>query len=1103
MKQVLTLMNLIVFFCSTSFAGEIKELVTKSNIHGGLVVSVGDVNPEFLKELRVDDSYTVEGVSEDAAAVNQARMTLTAESKGRIETSTYNGTTIPFIDNIIQLLVITKNDGSKITGAEVNRVVAPFGVVLLKNGVDIPGLDDNKNFTALNLDGVTGWSAYKKKYPKEMDEWTHFLHGPDGNVVANDKALDSPFHIQWVSGPELARDHGRLASTSGCVSANGRLFTIMDEGPNVTVSLPPDWQLIARDAFSGVLLWKRKIGDWEGQMRAFRSGPAEISRRIVAVGDKVYVTLSYTTPVEELDAATGKTIKVYEGTKDAYEIVYKDGLLYLVIGEPSAPVNYNSPGARPAPHNKRILVINAETGAVVWKKDDTSTKELYPLTMCIADNKLYYQEPKGIHCLDASNGKELWFTPRVAAMKRLGWAAPTMLVVDDVLLSADIKDKAPKNNAKKRTKKKGGKEKKKPAQTEKSTSDSSSCCTVSWSSSPAAGSNQGELIAYSTKDGKELWRCPVTQGYNSPIDVFVVDNLVWYSNNIKLHSPTYTDGRDLHTGEVVKNIDTAPAWTEEHHQRCYRNKATSKYIITGRQGVEFLPLDGSLPTANYWTRGECQYGVLPCNGLLYTPPHACSCYIQTKLNDYNALAGRRDFDFKDFEGERLEKGEAFGSVTSTDSAMPKNESWTYRANPERSSYIDADLPTDLKEKWSSKLDGTPTAPVAAEGVILLAIPEKHEVAAFSMNDGTPLWKYYAGARIDSPPTIYNGKAIFGAHDGYVYCLRLKDGALMWRFLAARNKLQHICYEQVESVWPVVGSVLIKDGVVYALAGRSSYVDGGMILWKLNPESGEIIARKDLCDMDLKTGSQKKENVVGMELEGALPDVMASSGDRIYIRDLNLDKEGKKLPYDTYHIFSNMGFLDDTYFNRGYWIYGKRHFSGAADGLTTSRYVPSGYLMASDADHVFGFDRNQYLPKDKGLIKGSSNLYCASKKLIELEGKIETKKNKGRAIVDLMKPTKVTYLWKNEAQIIVRGMVIAQNALFIAGPKFPEISGLSGNKIILQDDSQSLIMAVDKKTGKTLSSGPAISGLPVVDGLIASDGKFFITTKNGILYCIDK
>ena len=33
--------------------------------------------------------------------------------------------------------------------------------------------------------------------------------------------------------------------------------------PTASVALPPDWTLIARDAFNGVLLWTRLIEDWQ------------------------------------------------------------------------------------------------------------------------------------------------------------------------------------------------------------------------------------------------------------------------------------------------------------------------------------------------------------------------------------------------------------------------------------------------------------------------------------------------------------------------------------------------------------------------------------------------------------------------------------------------------------------------------------------------------------------------------------------------------------------------------------------------------------------------------------------------------------------------
>ena len=97
--------------------------------------------------------------------------------------------------------------------------------------------------------------------------------------------------------------------------------------------------------------------------------------------------------------------------------------------------------------------------------------------------------------------------------------------------------------------------------------------------------------------------------------------------------------RDLATGNVVKEIT---AENPKHHHRCYENKATDRYILGGRRGTEFLDLESGDYLWHSWARGTCRYGVMPCNGMLYVPPHACGCYITVKLMGFNALAPARD-----------------------------------------------------------------------------------------------------------------------------------------------------------------------------------------------------------------------------------------------------------------------------------------------------------------------------------------------------------------------------------------------------------------------------------------------------------------------------
>ena len=112
----------------------------------------------------------------------------------------------------------------------------------------------------------------------------------------------------------------------------------------------------------------------------------------------------------------------------------------------------------------------------------------------------------------------------------------------------------------------------------------------------------------------------------------------------------FTEGRDLYTGEVKRRFQTDPLFSVAHHHRCYRNKATDRFILLGRTGVELIDLaDGGL-VRNCWVRGACQYGVMPANGLLYTPPHSCACYIQSKLSGFWALA-RQERDASDLQRE--------------------------------------------------------------------------------------------------------------------------------------------------------------------------------------------------------------------------------------------------------------------------------------------------------------------------------------------------------------------------------------------------------------------------------------------------------------------
>ena len=187
---------------------------------------------------------------------------------------------------------------------------------------------------------------------------------------------------------------------------------------------------------------------------------------------------------------------------------------------------------------------------------------------------------------------------------------------------------------------------------------------------------------------------------------------------------------------------------------------------------------------------------------------------------------------------RLQKGPAYNSPRAAD--PPPTDWLTYRHDPARSGGTPAKLPTELKRAWSRKLGGKLSRLTAANGRIYAAAIDRHTVHTTDAATGEPGWSFTAGGRIDSPPTIDGSRVYFGSHDGFVYCLREQDGALVWKFLAAPREAVLVADDQPESVWPVHGSVLVLDNTVYAVAGRSMYLDGGVWLVRLDATTGKLL-----------------------------------------------------------------------------------------------------------------------------------------------------------------------------------------------------------------------------------------------------------------------
>ncbi len=1040
------------------------DILAKAGFAGGLVVHVGCGDGRLTAELRSDTGSLTHGLDADPANVAKARQHIHSTGQhGRIVVSHFDGRSLPYCDNLVNLVVA--DELGAVPMAEVTRVLAPLGVAYV------------------------GGKKTVKPWPKEIDEWTHFLYDASGNAVGHDSVVGAPHHVQWEAGPKWARTHDHLASISALVSANGRLFYIIDEGSIASAALPPKWKLVARDAFNGIVLWKRAIAPWEGHLRAFRSGPSEIPRRLVAKGDRVYVTLGYGKPVTALDAATGETLRTYDDTDGTHEILCEDGVLYLAAGEIPAPQWRKARkrrGAVPTPREKRILAIEADTGLQLWSKSDEDTRELFPLSLAVGGDRVLFHSPSHLICLDKRSGKESWRTPRPVNMRRPGYSTPTLVVCDDVVLVAERNIPPEQTN----------------------TSE-----TVRWDVTYRAAmkTGLGRLIAYSAATGKELWSCPSCEAYTSPTDLFVADGLVWVSNVPDRKTADFREGRDLRTGEVKRRLDTTEAFTANHHHRCYRNKATDRYVFLGRSGTSTIDLQGGEHLRHSWVRGGCQFGILPCNGLLYAPTHPCACYIQSKLSGFFALAPKRTADSARWEqdGEALEQGPAYGSLDGRE--VSASQDWpTYRGDNARSGVTKTAVPTNLSRSWTAKPGGRLTAPVVADGRAYVASVDRHVLHALNADSGDVLWTFAAGGRIDSPPSVANGMVVFGSRDGTVHCLRADDGRLIWRFRAGPARRLVVSYGQVESAWPVHGSVLLHEGTVYFGAGRSSYLDGGMAVYRLDLATGRQLSKTHLYDRDPVTGAQFKDRTKDdYDMPGGLLDILSCDGSSVYMGEMRFDLRGNTQEPTVPHLFSSAGFLDDTWWHRTYWQYGIHMLSGPYEWSMVGNTLPAGRIMSVDDSTIFGFGRDKYAAgghvglgssalrasydRNKG---GRYTLFAVAKEPYVTAEPFQ----KARKTFSRKRPNEKTdYLWQLQIPLWVRAMVLADKALFIAG--HPDERDKADPYAALDGAKGGMLWAVAAKDGSTMSKY-ALDAPPVFDGVAAAGGRLHLSLTDGSLTCME-
>ena len=1044
----------------TALAAPPIDLATKAwQGQGGVVVELDAKDASILTALCQENpnrlAHALMRSEQDVAATRNALQE--AGLHGRITVSTWDGGVIPFVKNFVNLLICPDGNSAP-PREEILRVLAPLGVALSGDGEKIV-----------------------KPRPGDIDDWPQYLYDETGNAVSNDSAVRPPLgHMQWVGSPRWSRHHETMSSVSACVSGAGKVFYIFDEGNAFSPMLPSNWKLIARDAFNGTILWKRDIDKWTPNLKTLKSGPSTLPRRVIVVGDKLYATLGIEAPVSVLNTTTGETIEILEGTDGTEEIIFDGENLFMVADQNAEKAELQqyprSQTAQWVVRPKQIIRYDLGKNELVWKK---TFDYVAPLTLAGQRNKLFFFNGTSVESLEKEDGSHIWTSEEKPAFENMPtFFAPKLVVRGATVLFAGGED-----------------------------------------FNPRAGS-RGQLHGLSTEMGKTLWTAPnPASGYKSPEDLFVIDGKAW-AGDVYTHRWFHTEedstgeftGVNIATGEVDQSFGHVDAYW--FHHRCHMAKATKNYLITCRTGTEFIDPKTGEWTLHHWIRGACLYGIMPANGMIYAPQHLCSCYIGAKMFGFTTVAPKDPNHITQHPTPDEKRLTTISEAPPLGAVQARLDEWpTYRGDTRRSG-ASAPVADPTGIKWSVKFDDSLTPPVIANGKVVVALKENFAVVAIDARTGKQVWRHVPGARVDSSPTLYGNRVYFGSADGYVNCLALDTGKLIWQYQATPTPARHMYFERLESTHPVHGNVLVMDDKVYTVAGRSMFTDGGMRFLILDANTGRNLTEHIMDDKVPGSDEELQMQQEILNMPQALPDLLSTNGKKIFMRYQQFDLEGNRTKIDytrklfgldqkeigeahqpaaedqkgeDAHVFSATGFLDDSWWHRTYWIYGKHQASGWAGHTVAGKGgAPSGRIMSFNDDRIFVWGRLQRYFR-------WTPIYEYSLQSCDYDYNRD---------------------WEVMMPILLRAMLHDGERLFIAGPE-EVVRQSQVQRVISEAESQeemrrqeqllkgkagAKLLQVDPETGRIVS-GVQLETTPAFDGMAAAYGNIYLAMNDGSLHCL--
>jgi outer membrane protein assembly factor BamB len=633
------------------------------------------------------------------------------------------------------------------------------------------------------------WMLLRADMPAGSDAWTHRCHGADNVQASSDTTFQAPFLAQWWG---LPRQEGFWGTT--VVSGNGRMFTVRasrNSGEGVF--------LTARSLTSGVVLWQKRLRQADENVRTPHGGYVP-GRACGAVNGDILCLIDRDA-VAFLNGETGAEQGRIVGPKPGGQIKWlgiSSNRLAVLAGDADVmqPISYQTVAANPI--GRDLAVYDLASNRELWR--DTVAGDIDERVPAMRNGRLYYlAQGVGVVARELATGREIWKNDdaaiqenfRTPEQKKIGallGSQPVTLALDDVLLMR-----------------------------------------TPWAK---------EIVALSSRDGARLWQRPSGLTYRG-LTAMALNGLWLGDKGLSI---------DLQTGLPAQG----PKFISSG---CGPTLSVPGYLITCFGAVAEMKTGKVLRTADL--KSPCDVGTLVSEGVMVTVPSECGCAFEMKCYRALASAGEIKPHAAPPWQERLTQ---LGRKEPAAMALTAADWPTYRHDAQRRGASTAALGEKAKILWQWKPGGATaytntwnpangprlapdylaTAPVTGGGKVYFA---SHDgvIRCLQADSGKELWTFPTGSMLFAPPTLWEGRVLAGGGDGRIYCLDATTGQPLWRLHAAPHDRRIFWMGHLISTWPVLGGVVVQDGVGYAVAGYQA--ENGIHAYAFEPKTGKVIWEK--------------------------------------------------------------------------------------------------------------------------------------------------------------------------------------------------------------------------------------------------------------------